>query len=159
MHAADGVELGHEQSPRSLIATPCGEQHETGPPLLGLDLVGADAGLGVRADLRDDVARLVEDRDAAAELADDGVVAIDGDGGRQQQVLGDDAEELAVERQVDDAVVGAVAGDDARRLEARVDRELVQRVEVVGRLLAAERLQVLARCGRSDGCSRWRSRR
>ena len=43
------------------------------------------------------------------------------------------------------AVVGAVAGDDARRLKPGVDGELVQRVEVVRRLLAAKRREVLAR--------------
>src|SRR5690606_11534669 len=47
-------------------------------------------------------------------------------------------------REVDDPVVRAIGGNQARRLEAAVDRELVERVEAVGRLLAPERGEVLA---------------
>jgi hypothetical protein len=45
---------------------------------------------------------------------------------------------------MDHAVVRAVARDQPRGLEARIDGELVQRVEAVGRLLAAERREVFA---------------
>jgi hypothetical protein len=46
---------------------------------------------------------------------------------------------------VNDAIVRAVAGDDANRLKARVDGELMKRVEIVRFFLAAERSQIFAR--------------
>jgi hypothetical protein len=45
----------------------------------------------------DHAACLVEDRDASGELPDDGVLAVDGDGGGQQEVPGDHSEELTLE--------------------------------------------------------------
>ena len=132
------------RSPCALSATPCGESTNPVSPQLRLELVGADALLGVRADARHDGPDLSSTLTWPLSSPTIGVVAVDDDRRRQQQIFGDHAEELPVERQVHDAIVGAVAGDEARRLEARVDRELVQRVEVVRRLLAAERCEVLA---------------
>jgi hypothetical protein len=43
--------------------------------------------------------------------------AVDDDRRRQLQILRHDAEELPVQRQMHDAVVGAIAGDEARRLK------------------------------------------
>jgi hypothetical protein len=61
---------------------------------------------------------------------------------RQQQVLAKHTQNSPV-TEVHDAVVGAVAGDDAaHRLKPRVHGELVQRAEVVRFLLAAERGEV-----------------
>ena len=102
-------------SPCALNATPCGAVTMPGA-IVGLGLVGADFVRGVvGAETGDDFARLVEHGDAALDLADHGVVAVDGDGRGQEQVLGDDAEEFAIERHVDDAAIRAVAADDARR--------------------------------------------
>ena len=132
------------RSPRSLIATPCGDTTRPGLPQLRLELIGADSLAGIGTELRHDLAGFVQHTDLASELPNDGVVSGDDHRRRQPQVFGDDAQEFPVQGQVHDAIVGAVAGDQAHRLVARVNRELVQRAEVVGLLLAAERFQVLA---------------
>ena len=116
----------------------------TRAPLLRRHAIRADAVGCVRADVSDYIARFVENRHAAVQFADDRVVAVDRNRGRQQQVVVDDAQERALERQMHDAVVQPVRRDDARGIEARVHRDLVQDVEAVGRGLAAERAEIAA---------------
>src|SRR5262249_54238225 len=111
-HAAVLVELRHEQIAVAVDgdAVRCGE--DAGAPLFGLGLVGAGAGLGVRAEPADDLAALVEHADLSLELSDDRVITRYDDRRWEQQVLRDDAKQLAVEREMEYAVVGAVARDD-----------------------------------------------
>jgi hypothetical protein len=45
---------------------------------------------------------------------------------------------------MDHPVVRAISGDQTQRVESRVDRELVQRVELVWLLFAAETVEVLS---------------
>ncbi len=144
MHAAESAELRDEQIALRIECDAVRRQHETLTPLRRRNLVGAGSLFRVGTDARHDRACLVEHGHAAVQFADDRVVPVDRDGSRQQQILRDDAQEGPIEREMYDAIVGAIAGDDAGRLKPRVDRQLVQRVEAVGRLLAAERGDVLA---------------
>ena len=66
------------------------------------------------------------------------MVTADHDCRRQQQILRHHTEEFTGERHVHDAIVGAVAGDEAHWIEARIDSEFVQCVEALGRRFATE---------------------
>ena len=132
------------KSPRSFVATPCGETTVPGRRLIGLELVAANSRLGVGSEPGHHLAGFVENRDLTLQFPNNGIVAGYRDGRRQQQILGHDSDQIAGERKVNDAIVRAVAGDDASRLKARVDGELVKRAEGVRLFLAAERVQVFA---------------
>src|SRR4029453_18881267 len=76
-YATEAIEFRDEQIAVLVHgnAVRCGD--ETRPPLLRLDLIGPDSGLGVGADTSDHLTRFVEDGDAAAQLPHDRVVARD----------------------------------------------------------------------------------
>src|SRR5690606_4653505 len=78
------------------------------------------------------------------QLADDHVVAFDRECGREHEPVVHDAQELAVEPEMHDAIVQPVRRDDPRRLEARIDGDLMQDVELVRRRLPSEGLEVVA---------------
>ena len=113
--------------------------------MIGLELVAANSRLGVGSEPGHHLAGFVENRDLTLQFPNNGIVAGYRDGRRQQRIVGHDPIKIAGERKVNDAIVRAVAGDDANRLKARVDSELVKRVEIVRFFLAAERSQILAR--------------
>src|SRR5688572_11184576 len=96
--AAVEIELRDEEVAFAVHGDAVWCEYESGTPLVRLHLVGADALLGVDADPLHDLAGLVEHRHATGEFSDDRVFALDRDRGRQQQVGGDDAEQLAGER-------------------------------------------------------------
>src|SRR5687767_5161304 len=138
MHPAERAELRDEQVAARIERDAVRRKNESLPPLCRWDLVAADSLLRVRAHGGDYLSRLVEDRDPAGQLADDRVVPVDDDRGRQEQILRDHTDECPLERHVDDAIVCAIGRDDARRLKAGVDGELVQGVETERGLLSAE---------------------
>ena len=92
--------------------------------------VGALFLIGIVADLRGDVAVLVQHGDAALQLREHGVVAADMHGGGHPQVFLDDFHEIAVEVPVFHAIVVAVANEQQRLALARVQRDAVTGLEL-----------------------------
>src|SRR5436305_1064730 len=122
MHAAKDAVFGDKQVAMFVQVNPVRRNDHSGLPLLRFDVVAAHSWPGVFAELGYDFAFFVENRDAAFEFADDGVVHIDCYRCGQAQVLSDHTHEFAIERHVHHAIVAAIAADDPRRLEAGVDR-------------------------------------
>src|ERR1700681_1701834 len=108
-HAAEGIELGHKEVAVLVDGDAVRRRDHARLPLLRFDLVASDTGLGIGAEPYGHLARLVEDRDLALQLTNDRVVTVDGDSRGKEQVLGHDTEELAIEREVNHAVIRAIA--------------------------------------------------
>ncbi len=93
---------------------------------VGVDFLGVVVG----AEEFDDFTFFIEDADAAGELGDGYEVAVEIDGAGVRYVFGEDADDGAVEVEVDEAVVGAVADEDACWLVAVVEGEFMGGFEV-----------------------------
>src|SRR5262249_36808799 len=87
MDAAENAVFGDKQIAVFVEGDAVRGDDDAGTPFVRLHVVAADARFGVCAELNDDLARFVEDRDAAFEFANDGIFAMGGDSRRQQQVL------------------------------------------------------------------------
>ena len=108
-------------------------------PFVGGDSVGVEfLRVVVCAEAFEDFAFLVEDADAAGELGHGGEVSVEIDGAGLEDAGGVDGEEFTVEVEVDEAVVGAVADEDAGGFVAVVEGELVGGLEIPRLALACD---------------------
>jgi len=139
VNAAEDVVFGNEDVAVLVERHAVRRGDDAGTPFVGLGFVGADfVRSGVGAEFRDHLPCLVENGNLAPDLADRGIIAVDGHRCGLEHVLRDHPEEFTIQRQVDDAEILAVAANDSRRIKARIDGNFVQRLEAVGFLLAAE---------------------
>src|SRR5438105_4159285 len=139
MHPSEQAIFRNEQIPVLIEGNAVGRNYDARTPLLGLKLVAAHAGFSVSAETGDHIPRFVENGDSPLKLTDSRVITMNGHGRWQQKLPGHDAHKIPVERHVDNPTVRAVAPDDTGRLEAGIDRNLVQSAELVRLLSAAER--------------------
>src|SRR6185503_14127475 len=107
-------------------------------PLLGRDRVlPLELGVGVLAQVGDELVVLAEDRDAALQVGDDDIVAQDVQGAGHPHPLARFRDELPVQREPLDPAVAAVRHRHQRILAARVEAHPVRRAEFAALALRA----------------------
>ena len=100
-------------------------------PVLGGDVViGAFFFVGVVAEGGYEFIFAVEDGDAACEFSDGDVVAVEGDGAGAAEIFGDDGDEIAVEIEVLEAFIFAIADEEEGLFAAGVEGDAVAGLEL-----------------------------
>ena len=100
-------------------------------PGFGFDSVGIEfLRVVVGAEHFDDFTFFIEDAHAAGELGDGDEIAVEIDSAGMRDVFREDADDRAIEIEVDEAVVGAVADQHAGWLVAVIKGELVSGFEI-----------------------------
>lgn len=129
--AAPAVPLGGDDVSVFVVGEAVGGGGDAVAPVFWLDFVGVGLfGVGVGTEAVEGFSLFVEDGDAAGELGDGDVFAVEVYGAGAGDAGGVLADHFTLEGEVDEAVVGAVTDEDAGWLEAVVEGEFVGGVEV-----------------------------
>ncbi len=101
-------------------------------PCFGFNSVGVEFfRVVVRAEDFDDFAFFIEDADAAGKLGDGDEFTVEIDGARFRDFFRIHTEERAIEVEVDEAIIGAVADEHANGVEAVIEGEFVSGFQIV----------------------------
>ena len=101
-------------------------------PSFGFDVVGVEFfRVVVRAEDFDDFTFFIEDADTTGELGDGNEISVEIYGARFRDFFRVNAEECAIEVEVNEAVVGAIANEDANGVEAVVEGEFMSGFQIV----------------------------